>query len=266
MGLAYADDQWAPPRKDDLEHFPDCIKAHYVPYEKQLDYVKGGYSGQTRLWMDDMYMIGLLQAQAYCATREKKYIRRAAKEMALYLDRLQLESGLFNHADGVPYRWGRGNGWMAAALPMILRWIEKDDPNRARILEGYRKMMAALLKWQRPSGLWGQLIDDSASWDETSGSAMFAYGMNEGVREGWLDNREDYRQAVIKCFKKLASSLDEWGNVPNVCICTGAKNDRQHYLDMMRINGDPHGQAALLWVVNSLWGERSVVGVRKGVR
>ena len=46
----------------------------------------------------------------------------------------------------------------------------------------------------------------------------------------------------------------------------GAKNDRQHNLDMMRINGDPHGQAALLWVVNSLWGERSVVGVRKGVR
>lgn len=256
MGLAYADDQWDLPRKDDLKLFPGYIKSHYVPYEKQLDYLKDGYSGQTRLWIDDMYMIGLLQTQAYCATRDAKYIRRAAKEMALYLDRLQLESGLFNHADGVPYRWGRGNGWMAAAMPMVLRWIEKDDPNRARILDGYRKMMAALLKWQRPSGLWGQLIDDPASWDETSGSAMFAYGMNEGVREGWLDNRDDYRQAVMKCFKKLASSLDQWGNVPDVCIGTGAKNDRQYYLDRMRINGDPHGQAPLLWLVNSLMREQ----------
>ena len=199
-----------------------------------------------------MYMIGFLQTQAYYATRDPKYIRRAAKEMALYLDRLQLASGLFDHADGVPYRWGRGNGWMAAAMPMILRWIEKDDPNRARILDGYRKMMSALLKHQRRSGLWGQLIDDGGSWDETSGSAMFAYGMNEGVREGWLEDPEDYRKAVLKCFRKLASSLDARGNVPDVCVGTGAKADRQHYLDRERINGDPHGQAPLLWLVNSL--------------
>ena len=199
-----------------------------------------------------MYMIGFLQTQAYYATRDPKCIRRAAKEMALYLDRLQLASGLFDHADGVPYRWARGNGWMAAAMPMILRWIEKDDPNRARILDGYRKMMSALLKHQRRSGLWGQLIDDGGSWDETSGSAMFAYGMNEGVREGWLEDPEDYREAVLKSFRKLASSLDACGNVPDVCVGTGAKADRQHYLDRERINGDPHGQAPLLWLVNSL--------------
>ncbi len=252
MGLAYAEDQWAPPRKDDLDAFPACIKPHYVPYEKQLRYIADGYSGQTRLWMDDMYMIGFLQTQAYRATRDMKYIRRAAKEMALYLERLQLDSGLFNHADGVPYRWGRGNGWMAAAMPMILRWIEKDDPNRERILAGYRKMMAALLRHQRPSGLWGQLVDDDGSWDESSCSAMFAYGLNEGVREGWLDDPEGCRRAVMKCFRKLAGSLDDRGNVPGVCVGTGAKDNRQYYLDRARINGDPHGQAPLLWLVNSL--------------
>ena len=189
-----------------------------------------GHSGQARQRMDDMYMIGFLQTQAYCATRDLKYIRRAAKEMALCLERLQLDSGFFNPADGVSCRWGRGNGWMAAAMPMILRWIEKDDPNRAGILAGYRKMMATLLRCQRPNGLWGQLIDDDGSLDESSCSAMFAYGLNEGVREGWLDDTEGCRRAVMKCFRKLAGSLDE----------------RAH------INGDPHGQVPLLWLVNSI--------------
>jgi rhamnogalacturonyl hydrolase YesR len=81
---------------------------------------------------------------------------------------------------------------------------------------------------------------------------MFAYGLNEGVREGWIDDPEVCRRAVMKCFRKLAGSLDKWGNVPYVCVGTGAKNNRQYYLDRARINGDPHGQAPLLWLVNSL--------------
>lgn len=42
-----------------------------------------------------------------------KYVERAAKEMAMYLDELQRLNGLFYHAPDVPYFWGRGNGWMA---------------------------------------------------------------------------------------------------------------------------------------------------------
>ena len=35
-------------------------------------------------------------------------------------------------------------------------------------------MMATLLANQRESGLWGQIVDDRESWDETSGSATSA--------------------------------------------------------------------------------------------
>jgi rhamnogalacturonyl hydrolase YesR len=81
---------------------------------------------------------------------------------------------------------------------------------------------------------------------------MFAYGLNEGAREGWLDDSEGCRRAAMKCFLRLAGSLDGRGNVPGVCVGTGAKDNRQYYLDRARINGDPHGQAPLLWLVNSL--------------
>lgn len=251
MGLRYADDQWEPPRPDDTSVMPEWLKSHYVAPERQLDYLKAGYSGQTRLWIDDMYMINVLQTQAYRLTKDEKYIRRAAKEMALYLDRLQLENGLFNHAVDVPFRWARGNGWMAAGMPMILQYLKPGGEHYDRILRDYRRMMKTLLSLQRASGLWGQLVDDPNSWDETSGSLMFAYGFIMGCKRGWLDAAV-YAPAARKAYLAAVSRLDEFGNVPDVCIGTGAENDRQYYYGRRRINGDPHGQAPLLWCVNQL--------------
>ena len=253
MGLRYADDQWEPPRPDDLDNFPKWLKSHYVEPEKQREYLKQGYSGQTRLWIDDMYMINVLQTQAYRATRDRTYIARAAKEMCLYLEKLQLPNGLFNHAADVPFRWGRGNGWMAAGMPMILQYLKPGDGHYDQILAGYRRMMETLLKFQRPDGLWGQLVDDPESWGETSGTAMFAFAFIKGVKHGWLD-AATYAPAARKAYLAVCATMDADGNVANVCCGTGAKNDRQYYYDRKKINGDPHGQAPLLWCVNALLG------------
>lgn len=246
LGIRYADDQWEEPRPDDLGAYPKWLVSHYVPVEKQRAYLWDGYSGQTRLWIDDMYMINLLQTQAFRATGDRKYVLRAAKEMRFYLDKLQLADGLFNHAVDVPFRWGRGNGWMAAGMPLVLRHLNPTDTDYAPILASYRKMMATLLRCQRANGLWGQLVDDPQSWEETSGSLMFAYGFIVGCKMGWLDTAA-YAPAARKAYLAVASSLDAYGNVPNVCCGTGAENSREYYHRREKINGDPHGQAPLLW-------------------
>ena len=69
----------------------------------------------------------------------------------------------------------------------LLRALPADNPDRPRILAGYRLMMAALLEHQAAHGLWRQLIDGPDTWPETSGSAMFAFAFITGVKEGWLD-------------------------------------------------------------------------------
>lgn len=250
-GLAYADDQWAEPREDDLADFPKGIVDHYVPEDKQRRLLAEGYSGQTRLWIDDMYMINVLQTQAYRATGDMKYLSRAAKEMCYYLDRLQQRDGLFYHAQSVPYVWARGDGWMAAGMPMILQYLPKDDPYYGRILDGYRRMMATLRKYQREDGMWSQLVNDPESWAETSGTAMFAYAFLSGVRNGWLD-RNLYLPRALKAWEALTRRFDRYGNLYDVCVGTGAQNDRQYYLDRERITGDPHGHAAILWMVNEM--------------
>jgi rhamnogalacturonyl hydrolase YesR len=112
-------------------------------------------------------------------------------------------------------------------------------------------MMEKLLELQRDDGMWGQLIDDPGSWGETSGTAMFAFAFIKGVKNGWLDAAK-YAPAARKAYLAVCATMDELGNVAGVCIGTGAKNDRQYYYDRRKINGDPHGQAPLLWCVNEL--------------
>jgi len=257
LGNWYADTQWATPHPDDIKKMPKWLQngKHNLPFEEQLEYLKRGYSPQTRLWIDDMYMITVLQTQAYRATKDRKYLDRATREALLYIDKLQLKEGevkgLFYHAPDVKYVWGRGDGWMAAGMPLMLKHMDGKSEEFTRLMEGYRAMMAALLKYQRKSGLWGQLVDGADSWDETSGSAMFCYGFLEGVKHGWLDEKT-YGPAAKKAWIALCGMLDEYGNLKDVCVGTGKKDDRQYYLDRERLVGDPHGQAPMMWCVNAM--------------
>lgn len=210
-----------------------------------------GLSGETRFWIDDMYMITFLQVQAFRATGNPVYLDRAALEMVAYLDKLQRPNGLFHHGPEFPFFWGRGNGWVAAGMTELLRFLPAQHPKRARIMEGYLKMMTALQQYQDTDGMWHQLIDGPDSYKETSCTAMFSYAMITGVKRGWLPEKP-YAQAARKGWLALTDHIDPDGNVDQVCIGTGQKNDRQYYLNRPRRKGDHHGQAATLWCAVAL--------------
>lgn len=214
-----------------------------------------GLSGETRFWIDDMYMITILQVQAYRATHKMLYLDRAALEMEAYLDKLQRPNGLFYHGPEFPFFWGRGNGWVAAGMTEMLRFLPPDHPRRERILRSYRQMMETLLKYQSESGLWHQLIDGPDSYLETSCTAMFTYAMITGVKNGWLPETP-YAAAARKGWLGLTNYIDEAGNVDQVCVGTGQENDRQFYLDRPRVKGDHHGQAPTLWCADAFLRER----------
>jgi rhamnogalacturonyl hydrolase YesR len=226
MGLKFADRQWENPQPD-------------------------GLSAETRYWVDDMYMLTILQLEAYRATGDRKYLDRDAKEMAAYLDKLQEPNGLFHHAPDVPFFWARGDGWFAAGMAEMLRELPADHPQRARILEGYRKMMAGLLKYQSKDGIWRQLIDRDDVWPETSGSAMFTFAMITGVKNGWLD-AATYGPAARRAWIAIAGYIDQNDNITSVCEGTGKFNSLDYYLTRKRRTGDFHGQAPVLWAASAL--------------
>lgn len=225
-GLKYADLQWENPLPDGLSH-------------------------QTRYWIDDMYMLTILQLEAFRATGDHKYLDRAAVEMVAYLDKLQQPNGLFYHAPDVPYFWGRGDGWVAAGMTEMLTSIPMNHPQRARILAGYRLMMSALLKYQGADGMWRQLLDQQDAWNETSSTGMFTYAFVTGVKKGWLDG-PTYGPAARRGWIAVTGFIDQNGDMTSVCEGTNKFNDRDYYLARKRRTGDFHGQEPVLWAASAL--------------
>jgi unsaturated rhamnogalacturonyl hydrolase len=150
----------------------------------------------------------------------------------------------------VPFFWGRGDGWMAVGMSELLRSLPENHPQRARILEGYRKLMASLLKHQDADGMWHQLIDHPEAWPETSCTGMFTFAMITGVKNGWLDEKT-YGPAARKGWLGLIKYLDADGDVRNVCEGTNKRNDLDYYLTRKRNVGDLHGQAPILWCASA---------------
>ena len=210
-----------------------------------------GLSAETRFWVDDMYMLTMLQLEAYRATGDRTYLDRDAQEMVAYLDKLQQPNGLFFHADDVPFYWGRGDGWFAAGMAEMLRTLPADHPQRPRILAGYRSMMAALVKYQHEDGMWGELIDHPEAWPESSASAMFAFSMITGVKNGWLEPAV-YGPAARRAWIAVVGYVDQNSNVTSVCEGTGKQNSLPYYLARKRRTGDFHGQAPVLWAASAL--------------
>ena len=226
FGLTFADRQWEHPTAD-------------------------GLSQETRFWIDDMYMLIILQLEAFRATGDRKYLDRDADEMVAYLDKLQQPSGLFYHAPDVPFYWGRGDGWVAAGMAEILQSLPPDHPRRARIMKSYKLMMSALLKFQADDGMWRQLIDRDDSWEESSATGMFTFAMITGVKNGWLD-AATYGPAARKGWIAVTGYIDQNDDVTGVCEGTNKMNSLDWYLNRQRRTGDFHGFEPILWSAAAL--------------
>lgn len=245
MGVEYADAQWELP--DDAN-------------DDQKFWHNLGLSWQTRIWIDDMYMIPVLQTAAYKATGDRKYIDRCATQMAHYIEVLQEPNGLYYHGSDAPFFWGRGNGWMAAGMTEFLKVCPADHPKRAVVLEAYKKMMATLLSYQISSndasknGLWYNLVDrpESDSFRETSGSAMFIYAFINGVKYGWLD-ADTYGPAAVKGWKGLIACTNHRNMLRYAVKGTNKSSTIDVYKNSGNIQlGNWHGHLAYMWCCAAL--------------
>jgi unsaturated rhamnogalacturonyl hydrolase len=210
-----------------------------------------GLTNQTRYWIDDVWMIGSLQVQAYRATGNRKYLERVALEIDSYVQKLQQANGLFRHGKESPFFWGRGNGWVAAGLAELLSELPESDQHYKSIAGGYKKMMDALVRYQAKSGMWRQLIDKEEAWEETSSTAMFGYALAVGVKIKILSENR-YAPVYQKAWMALTKHINDEGKMTDVCVGTGQSDNKEYYLSRPKITGDMHGQAPMLWFASVL--------------
>jgi rhamnogalacturonyl hydrolase YesR len=116
--------------------------------------------------------------------------------------------------NGKDLYWSRGNGWVMAALVRVLDWLPTSDSHRATYVGDFQSMAASLLPLQRSDGFWNESLLDpthcttigQAGQDgpETSGTALFTYGLAWGIRQGFLD-KAAYGKALSSAWQGLTS-------------------------------------------------------------
>jgi hypothetical protein len=217
----------------------------------------------ARYWSDDMFMITGLQDFAYRATKDAKYLNRMALTMVAYLQALQQSDGLFWHTKQSKAYWGRANGWFASGMALLLQDLPKSNSNYDTIMAGYKKQMDGLLPVQitsgTSSGMWHQVLDvsTSASYPESSCSAMFTYALVTGVKNGWLTDTK-YITAAKNGWLALSSNAKGTGQLSSVCPGSDQApagdlaSQQAYYEGKTPGTNDMHGQAPLLWAATAL--------------
>ncbi|WP_371193818.1 glycoside hydrolase family 105 protein [Glaciecola sp. SC05] len=198
-----------------------------------------GYEGPCQdrwCWADALFMAPRTWLKLTNITGEDKYFEFADSEFWATADYLfSDEYGLFfrdsryfesQSDNGKPVFWSRGNGWVFAALPLIIDDLPSDHPSRDRYIALYKKNAAGLQAIQNPNGYWpASLLDpNKVKTPEMSGTAFITFGLAWGVNNGILRD-EKYNQSVLKGWQAIEKAI--------------AKNGRVNYVQQVGKSPDP---------------------------
>lgn len=104
--------------------------------------------------------------------------------------------------------WSEGMGWYALILAETLEIFPKKHPQYKQLVNIIRELTAGLKNTQdKETGLWYQIVDKGYlpdNWHETSGSAMFVYGIQRAIELG-IVSKEEYGECVRKGYEGILS-------------------------------------------------------------
>lgn len=172
-------------------------------------------------WIDALQMAMPVFARLGVITGDNAYFDRM-HAMYLFTRNEHGENGLYNPEEGLWWRdadydppytdpngedcyWSRGNGWVLAALVRVIDLLPEGHPCMEEYLSTYRQMCEALVKVQRKDGFWNVSLHDPGNYGgpETTGTALFVYGMAWGINRGILPAKE-YLPVVTKAWNAMA--------------------------------------------------------------
>jgi len=196
------------------------------PAKGDLKFVntKEYWSSQRWSWCDALFMAPTVWAKMANVTGKKKYLDFMYSEYKFTTDYLyDKEEDLYfrdsnyftrKEANGAKVFWGRGNGWVFAGLPIIIRELPSKYENKEYFVTIYKEMAAKLVSLQSADGYWHASLLDPASYPnpEMSATAFFVYGLAWGIGNGYLD-KETYLPAVVKGWKSMVAAVWPDGKV-----------------------------------------------------
>lgn len=161
--------------------------------------------------------------------------------------------------------WLRSLGWFVCALTDAAELFDEQLYYEKRYLGTMlQNLVDSLAKWQDKDGLFYQIVnlpDLEENYEETSGSALIAYGVLKAVRLGILPERyaaigEKAMEGLIR--KKLIKNPDHTIGLDGICLVAGlgGKDHRDgsvaYYLSEPVVKNDAKGTAPFLLAYTEL--------------
>jgi rhamnogalacturonyl hydrolase YesR len=202
--------------------------------------------------MSDAVFMGCpILASAGRLTGRQAYFDMAQRHF-LFMQKLCLRpDGLYRHSPLNEAAWGRGNAFPALGLSWTLLNMPQNHPAYAAMVRNFKEHMATLAKFQDRDGMWHEVIDDPASYQEFSATAMIATAMLRGVSHGWLD--PGYAERAQAAWRALLVRIGPDGVLIDVCESTGKQKSLDDYLNRAASFGkDPRGGGMALLLATEI--------------
>ena len=185
--------------------------------EKQMDSERVDYW----TWIDAIQMAMPVYVKMYAITGEDDYLEYAMESYEW--SRNTCGGGLFNVKEGLwwrdkdyvpPYKekdgkncyWSRGNGWVYAALVRCMDVLSPKSKAYKKLKKDFLLMSEGLIKCQREDGFWNpSLVSTNYAMPETSGTALFLYGICWGIRQGYLKEKV-YRPVADRAWAAMVKT------------------------------------------------------------
>ncbi|MEM7232388.1 MAG: glycoside hydrolase family 88 protein, partial [Planctomycetota bacterium] len=220
---------------------PDGKPKPSMPYHSQMS--------------DAVFMGGPILAAVGRLSGEMKYFDACARHVEFMSTLNVRKDGLHRHSPLDPSAWGRGNGFPALGLALVLSDFPKDHPAYPGIRKRFQSHIEALVKYHDREGTWHQVIDEPASYREFSSTCMITFAIVRGIRLKILAESR-YQDNVNRAWAAIRQRIRSDGRLVDVCTGTGKQKNLRAYLDRKAIlDRDPRGGAMALLVATeiALW-------------
>lgn len=245
----------------------------------EMPRTKEGNFWHKKIYPNQVWLDGLYMALPYYMEYEKRFNdKKNYKDIYTQFFNVEknqkdAETGLYYHAYDAERRmfwadpqtglsgnfWLRALGWFSMALLDTLTIADKGTEDYAHLLRMYQELIASMLKYQSPEGMWYQVPNfpgREQNYLETSGSSIMAYCLLKGARLGYLP--AEYGAYGEKAFNgicdKYLAAVDGEMSLGGICLVAGLgpeDNPRRdgtyaYYMSEPVVKDDAKGTAPFL--------------------
>jgi rhamnogalacturonyl hydrolase YesR len=154
-----------------------------------------------------------LNAPAAAAYRDQAlYQLRTAIDTFLMKDTGLAKTLYRRDGPGKTY-WTRASGWLLWSITAALRRLDAKHAAFQGFTTDLQRLVDGMVRVQEANGGFHVLLDDPSTPLDATGPAMFAWGVHESVRRGWLPS--GYGAAADQAWAFVKASLTDDGVLRN---------------------------------------------------